>query len=150
MDFALFLLLIVALAAVVIGTVFATKAAVRRAAASSAGAIDREFDRDQIQRKDPMANYFGLESKGGKQVRGNGALVLTADDLWFRRIGASEALRVPRGSITGTSVVRSHAGKTVGRPLVRVAFDGPNGPDAAAWYVADAEAWASALRPCPR
>lgn len=147
MDIALIILLVIVGVAVLAAIVLATRAFVRRAAADSAAAIDREFAGIEVLRKDPMANYFGLESKGGKQVRGNGALVLTADELWFRRIGSSEPLRVARGAITETSVVRSHAGKTVGRPLVRVAFDGPQGPDSAAWYVADAEAWAAAVRP---
>jgi hypothetical protein len=131
----------------ILAIVLATKAVVRRLAASSASTIEAEFDGVPVLRKDPMANFFGLESKGGKQVRGNGALVLTEDEVWFRRIGAGEPLRIPRAAITGTSVVRSHAGKTVGRPLVRVDFDGPGGADSAAWFVADATAWAESLDP---
>lgn len=147
MEPAVIVLGIVIAIAVITAVVVATRAAVRRVASASAQAIEREFAGVDLVRTAPMANYFGLESKGGKQIRGNGALVLTADEVWFQRAGADGPLRVPRGSITGASVVRSHAGKTVGRPLVRIDFAGADGPDAAAWYVPDAEAWVAELQP---
>ncbi len=147
MDVALIAVGLLIAGAVVAAIVMATRAAVGRVSAASAAAIDREFAGATVLRKAPMANYFGLESEGGKQVRGNGALVATPDELWFQRVGASEPLRVPRHTITATSVVRSHAGKSVGRALVRVDFEGREGPDAAAWYVPDAEAWAAELQP---
>lgn len=147
MDAALIVVGLLFAGAVVIAVVMATRAAVQRMSAASAEAIDREFAGVEVVRKAPMANYFGLESKGGKQLRGNGALVATPEELWFRRAGASEPLRVARHTITATSIVRSHAGKSVGRALVRVDFEGQEGPDAAAWYVPDAEAWAAELQP---
>ncbi len=147
MEAALFVLGIVLAVAVIVAVVIATKAGVRRVAAASDESIAREFAGVDVVRKAPMANYLGLESKGGKQLRGNGALVVTADEVWFQRAGGNAPLRVPRSAITGASVVRSHAGKAVGRPLVRIDFDGPGGPDAAAWYVPDAESWAAELGP---
>lgn len=110
--------------------------------------IAREFAGVAIERQSGMANFFGLESKGGRQVRGNGALVVTADRVWFQRIGAGEPIVIPRRDVKAAEVVSTHAGKTVGRPLLKLTFDDEHGgTDAVAWYVPDAEAWARDLAP---
>jgi hypothetical protein len=109
--------------------------------------ISRTYPREQIVRKDLKALTFGLQSRGVRQGRGNGALVLTADELaWFRFIPERSVLRIPRASITQVDTVKTHLGKTYGRDLLRVTFTNNGKPDAMAWYVPDLGAWLSALR----
>jgi hypothetical protein len=87
-----------------------------------------------------MANNFGVASKGAAQLRGNGALVLTSDALHFIAL-ASDDLTIARSSIRSVSLVRAHLGKTVGRKLLKVEYDG----DAVAFFVEEPEAWVEAL-----
>jgi hypothetical protein len=47
--------------------------------------VEDRFTRDEIVAATLRANFFGEKSKGGKQVRGNGALVLTKNNLCFIR-----------------------------------------------------------------
>ncbi|PKV98066.1 hypothetical protein ATK86_0073 [Nocardia fluminea] len=108
--------------------------AVRRTAET---AIAANFAPGEAVRSDPVANYFGLASKGGRQMRGNGALVLTDTRLWFHRAGADDPLEIPLASITSVDIVSSHAGKSIGRPLLSVRF----GDDSAGWYVRDSAQW---------
>ncbi|MFD9548829.1 hypothetical protein ACFWBG_15670 [Nocardia salmonicida] len=132
----------VALAVIMIVTRF-TLRAIRRTAEA---AIAENFAPGEAVRSDPVANYFGRGSKGGRQVRGNGALVLTETRLWFRRAGSDDALEIPLASITSVDLVRSHAGKSIGRPLVSVSF----ADDSAAWYVRDSAQWHDDIaRRCP-
>lgn len=134
--------------ALIVGIVLLTRKMVAKVTARNDELIAREFAGVEIERQSGMANYFGLESRGGKQVRGNGALVVTADRIWFQRIGAGEPIVIPRRDVKSTEVVKSHAGKAVGRPLLKVTFDDEHGStDAVAWYVPGAEDWAAALAP---
>lgn len=134
--------------ALIVGLVLLTRKMVAKVTSRNEQLIAREFAGVEIERQSGMANFFGLESKGGAQVRGNGALVVTADRVWFQRLGAGAPIVIPRRDVTAAEVVSAHAGKTVGRPLLKLTFDDEHGgTDAVAWYVPDAEAWAAALAP---
>ena len=90
---------------------------------------------------------LGTESLGKGQVRGNGTLALTADELWFRQWVPRRELRIPLSAIVDVGVEKWWLGKTVGRPLLRVRWRGDGGAeDAAAWQVADLDAWLNELR----
>lgn len=103
--------------------------------------------RTDVVLEDLRAVTLGVESKGVTQVRGNGALVLTADELhWFQLIPARE-IRIPRSTITAVGTVRSHLGKSYGRDLLHVAYEVDGHPDSIAWYVTDLDAWLKHLRP---
>jgi hypothetical protein len=96
---------------------------------------------------DESANSFGLGSKGVTQIRGNGCLGASDDEVIFVMWLPRRELRIPRHRITSVDRARSHLGKTVGRPLLRIAFTNDDGhPDTIALLVSDLEAWESALR----
>ena len=96
---------------------------------------------------DERANSFGIESKGVVQIRGNGCLAASDEELMFLMWLPRRELVIPRPLITGVERVRSHLGKTIGRDLLKVTFTSSEGnPDSVAWYVSDIEAWESALR----
>jgi hypothetical protein len=108
--------------------------------------ISRLYSSEQIILRDLEALTLGLESRGVLQGRGNGALVLTADELcWLRFIPERTDLRIPRENITKVDTVKTHLGKTYGRDLLRVTFTNNGEPDSMAWYVMDLGAWLSQL-----
>ncbi|HYH27368.1 MAG TPA: hypothetical protein VEA19_01170 [Actinomycetota bacterium] len=95
---------------------------------------------------DERANGFGVESRGAFQIRGNGCLALTADELVFVLWLPRRELRIPRARITAVERTRWHLGKTVGRELLKVRFESEGGaPDSAAWLVRDLSLWEALL-----
>jgi hypothetical protein len=108
--------------------------------------VSTTYSSEQILLKDLKALTFGLESRGVLQGRGNGALVLTANELaWFRFVPESSDFRIPRETITKVDTVTTHLGKSYGRNLLRVTFTNNGEPDSMAWYVMDLDAWTSKL-----
>lgn len=94
----------------------------------------------------PMANMFGLKSKGVKQIRGNGILVLTSSEIYFRMLIPAKKLLIPVSSITGVETPISFAGKTKGVKLMKVDFRTADGKtESAAWLVDRLEEWVSGL-----
>ena len=99
--------------------------------------------------EDVRANCFGFESGGLMQVRGNGCLVLGAEELVFVRWLPRRTWRIALGDVLVVDAARSHLGKTVGRELLRVRFATERGDaDAVAWRVRDLAAWLRALGAC--
>ncbi len=105
------------------------------------GRIESRYRPDEVLLSEPAANCFGREAQGSAQVRGNGALVLTAEHLWFSLLVPANELTVPLAEVLDVQLVDGHLGKSVGLPLLRVRFRGVSGEDAAAWLVADPERW---------
>jgi hypothetical protein len=94
------------------------------------------------------ANSFGVESAGPLQVRGNGNLVLSDDELLFAQWVPNRLLRIPRDSILEVTTARSHLGKTMGRKLLKVVWtDEAGGRDSIALWVRDLDDWLAALAP---
>lgn len=92
------------------------------------------------------ANSFGVQSGGPWQVRGNGSLALTADELIFAQWVPDRLLRIPRSSIVEVSTADSHLGKRIGRPLLKVAWTTDGGdPDAIALWVREPDRWIATL-----
>ena len=95
----------------------------------------------------PMANLFGIQSRGMKQIRGNGILLLTASQIYFRMLLPRRELLVPLSSITAVETPKSFLGKTKGRKLLKVDFrNDTGGSDSAAWLVPDPDKWVEAIR----
>jgi hypothetical protein len=117
------------------------------------GRVERRVDRavtarlaerhapEEMLLHETMANFFGEESRGPAQMRGNGGLVLTRDALVFHMLVPDRTIGIPLEDIREVSLVRSHLGKRVGRDLVHVRYDVPDGTDAIAWFVRDPETW---------
>lgn len=107
--------------------------------------IGKQYPADKVLLKDLKALSFGLESKGVTQSRGNGGLVLTADELHWFQFAPDFDLRIPRASITKVDKVRSHLGKAIGQDILYVAFTNNGKPDSMAWNVMDLPAWLGEL-----
>lgn len=95
----------------------------------------------------PSANFFGQSSLGPAQPRGNGALVLTASELYFRLLLPRREWRIPLARIASADTTRAHLGKTKGRLLLRLKYTDERGQhDSAAWLVPDLDSWLLHLR----
>ncbi len=86
----------------------------------------------------PNANFFGQESKGVMQMRGNGTLVLTGSEIYFARWIPLAEYTIPLAKIQSVETVNGFLGKTVFRPLLKVVYQNEAGKtDAIAWLVPD-------------
>lgn len=93
------------------------------------------------------ANSLGVESGGPWQVRGNGTLALTDEELLFAQWLPNRLLRIPRASIVEVTTTRSHLGKTIGYQLLKVIWMPETGDqDSIALWVKDLDDWIEALR----
>jgi hypothetical protein len=109
-------------------------------------AITQKLGRQQIVLLDQQANFFGLESAGVWQTRGNGCLALTREVVLFRQWVPERELSIPRASIIKTEAVRSHLGKTQFTSLLKIRFLNERGEeDSAAWRVGDLPPWLADL-----
>jgi MFS family permease len=133
-------------AAVLVGLLALLLSGVRRRLTASLGArLAARYRPEEVLRQELLANFFGQESLGAAQMRGNGALVLTRAGLHFFMAVPERELEIPASAIAGTEIVRWHLGKSVGRELVKVRFRTPAGEDSAAWWVSDPRGWQGEL-----
>ena len=95
------------------------------------------------------ANFFGIESLGFMQVRGNGILLLTDTDLVFGMFRPKRDCLIPLALIEKTELVESHLTKTVFQTLLKVYFTNEEGDaDSVAWWVANPAEWKNVLEQC--
>lgn len=86
------------------------------------------------------ALFFGQESRGVGQMRGNGTLILTGDELLFKQWVVNKEFRIPLKSIQAIETPSSFLGKTQGVQLLKISYLNESGAaDAIAWRVRDLE-----------
>ncbi len=107
--------------------------------------IQKKFDKEKIIMATTSANFFGEKSKGGKQIRGNGALVLTKGEVFFIRAVPFTEYIIPIESITEISTPTSFNGKTVFSKLLRIQYKTDSGSDAMAWAIRNPNKWEEAI-----
>jgi len=104
-------------------------------------AIQEKFDKQDIIGATTNANFFGEKSKKGRQIRGNGALVLTKDKLYFLRAVPEKEYVIPLKSIANISMPKSFNGKSILSPLLCIHYRVDEGEDAIAWAIKDPKRW---------
>jgi len=107
--------------------------------------IRERFDKNEIIGSTTSVNFFGEQSKGGKQIRGNGALVLTKDELFFIRAMPFKEYVIPIKSITGVSTPTSFNGRSSLSRLLCVQYKTDSGADAIAWSIKEPGKWKEAI-----
>jgi hypothetical protein len=116
-----------------------TLSILRRETMSRAQAIGKKFPNARL--IVPGANFYGQESKGKMQMRGNGTLALTEEELYFEWLVPRREFRIPLSAIQAVETPSSYLGKTNFRPLLKVVFQNDAGQtDSMAWLVPDVEA----------
>lgn len=129
---------VVAAVACAIGLLWTALRMVKRLVGTRVAAA---IDPADILLQDLGANFFGLESAGVMQVRGNGALVLTPDAIEFFMLIPARRMTIPLADVTRVELVMGHLGKTVFRRLLKVQFTRDGKPDSVAWLVRDPAGW---------
>jgi hypothetical protein len=90
----------------------------------------------------PYANFFGQESLGLKQIRGNGTLVLTDKSIIFALWKPNREFTMPLNEINGIEKTKWHLKKTKGIMMLRVLFTNTKGEkDSIAWIVDNLQDW---------
>jgi hypothetical protein len=132
--------LIVFIVVVVTGLgLFATLYLLRRAMLDRAQAARERFPNAKL--VVPGANFYGQESKGVMQLRGNGTLVLTDTELYFEMLVPQREFRIPLAAIQALETPSSYLGKTNFRPLLKVVYRDESGQnDSMGWLVPDVDA----------
>ncbi|NHJ38853.1 MAG: hypothetical protein FK731_02390 [Asgard group archaeon] len=105
--------------------------------------ILEKFKNQEIIRFFAGANFFGQESSGVWQIRGNGVLILTKEELYFELwMPRNRICRIPIRNIVKVETTKWHIRKTKNRLLLKVVFiNNKNKTDSAAWLVRDLELW---------
>lgn len=107
--------------------------------------ISQRFKKEEMLGATTKVAFLGEASKGGRQVKGNGALVLTKKALFFIRAIPEAEYEIPISAIRKISLVKSFNGRTVMGKILRVDFEGKAGEDAMGWALHDADRWKTSL-----
>jgi len=107
--------------------------------------IQENFDIREIVGATTRANFFGKQSKGGKQIRGNGALVLTKNEIYFIRAVPFKEYKIPLKSILEVSLPNSFNGKSVFSKLLCIQYKIGSELDVVAWAVKNPESWKKSI-----
>ncbi len=92
------------------------------------------------------ANFFGIESHGIMQMRGNGILLLTDTDLVFELFRPARDFVIPLAKIEKIELAESHLTKTMFQPLLKVYFTNEEGHmDRMALWVVNSAEWKDLL-----
>lgn len=90
-------------------------------------------------------NFSGLESKGLAQIRGNGFMALTDQDLRITRAVPAAEWRIPHRQIKGVTLQSSFLGKRRGMKVLVIAFEQAGQPDRIGIYVRNSATWLEAI-----
>jgi hypothetical protein len=114
-------------------------AAVSRAARKSAAAARRQYP--DARHIEAGALFFGQESRGAGQMRGNGTLIFASSEIIFEQWVVDRKFRIPYRDIESVDLPKSFLGKTQFVPLLRVSYTSDGGSrDSMAWRVRDPSA----------
>ncbi len=136
---------VIILCVVILGILIVMFAVVRRDITKRAESILLKFQNKNILAVSSSVNYFGRESLGMKQVRGNGILVLTNNELYYQMLLPRKELSIPVDHIIGIEDPVSFLGKSRSKPLLKVYFNTEKGTDSAAWLLENVNQWKSLL-----
>jgi hypothetical protein len=104
------------------------------------------FSEEEILEISLFSNFFGVASRKYKQVRGNGVLILTKENIIFGMFIPKREIKVPIKSIMEIKTPKWFLGKTRFRPVLAISFINEEGKtDSAAWEVRNIDQWVSRI-----
>jgi hypothetical protein len=116
---------------------------VRRSQRRRLSALVARFPNAELMQQ---ALFYGQESAGVTQLRGNGVLALLPDQIRFEMLTPMREYSIPLDRITAVESPTSFLGKTNFKPLLKVAYtDAAGRPDSMAWLVQDVAVWRQKL-----
>ncbi|NPD90286.1 MAG: hypothetical protein HGN29_16360 [Asgard group archaeon] len=109
--------------------------------------IIAKFQNEEILEISFFSNFYGVASKKFKQVRGNGVLILTKEEIFFGMFIPKKEIKIPLKSIIEVKTPKWFLGKTRFRPVLVIDFINEEGKtDSAAWEVRNINGWKSRLK----
>ena len=122
---------------VVLGVVFGlVLLALRSVAKRSRDTAHQQYPGARL--TDAGALFFGQQSRGVGQMRGNGTLIVTDSDVIFQQWVTNREFRIPLTAIQSFESPTSFLGKSQGVPLLKISFLNDSGEaDSMAWRVSD-------------
>lgn len=140
-DVVVFVLVLVVALLLVLAVIFGGTLFVLRNLARKKEASVRERY-PSAKHMDRTASFFGQESLGAMQMRGNGILILTDSELIFEQWTTNTEFRIPVRNIQAIENPTSFLGKSRFVPLLKVVYTtDQGGMDAMAWQVRDLGGW---------
>lgn len=110
-------------------------------------ALANRYHSTEILRHDNMAHYLGDDSITGKQNRGQGVLVLAADELYYIRLHPKMEMSIPLKRIQRIVNPTTFLGINSPSPLLQVHFLQEDGTGASvAWKLRDTESFTQAVK----
>lgn len=103
--------------------------------------IVQNFNQHEIISATTNANFFGFKSIGYKQIRGNGAIVLTKEALCFVRALPFQEHIIPLDKVKEISLPTSFNGRSIFKKLLCVHYQVGGQEEAIAWAVNSPEKW---------
>jgi hypothetical protein len=94
-----------------------------------------------------IANFFGQQSHKSLQIRGNGVLILTQEELYFEMLHPKKVLQIPTSAIIKVEITKSFLHKSAFKKLLKIMFQNESGEeDAVAWWVSSLDEWIEELQ----
>jgi hypothetical protein len=111
------------------------------------GKISRKWQREGVTflRGPAMVNVWGLESEGLAQIRGNGVMALTGQELRIARLVPAKEWHLPHHSITHVALEPSFLGKRRTKPVLVITFAKGGRTDRLGVYVRERQSWLEAI-----
>ena len=104
--------------------------------------FQKKFAGKNIRFVDKYALFIAQQSDGYSHVRGMGHLVLTDEELHYKRQFGNKVISIPLSSIVHVGQTLRLGGHSTGRALLKVVFTTLGGQeDAVAWRVKDLQRW---------
>lgn len=104
--------------------------------------IKEKYGNNKIIAANINVSSFGQESKGLKQLRGNGCLVLSKDELYFEMFFPKKKWVIPMQAISLVEKTKTHLNKWSVFSLLKVNYLNPKGDiDSLAWAIKDVDQW---------
>jgi hypothetical protein len=105
------------------------------------------YHKDRIIYFSKKVDFFGQQSAGRAQLRGNGSLLLTPDELHFSRWLPKKSLVISLNDIENIERVNSFLGKRKKRELLKIDFNNKQGQkDSAAWFLDNMHVWEQVIK----
>ena len=106
-----------------------------------------KLDKERILAINSKANFFGLQSLGLTQLKGNGVLVLMESEVYFEMWVPKKVIRIPLESIKDIKETKFYLGKTKFKPLLKISFiNDENEEDSCTWLVSNIKGWKEKLQ----
>lgn len=108
--------------------------------------IKQRYSGTEILKVDLNANLFGFKSKGVKQIRGNGALILFKKEIRFIMAVPRKEFVIPVDKHFNADLTKSFLHKTIFKDLIKFEFVLNGKSDECAFAIVSPEIWLEEIK----